>query len=117
MATVAAGRSTCAGPLVAEVEGHLRALLRDVLCGYLDTDLKRVADDILLETPASPPRRSACATCASRSPSPSGSPTSPSRSRRAGARGRGDTAELEPVQPALEGVTASADWDDYSAPV
>src|SRR3954469_15064371 len=37
--------------LVAEVEGHLRALLRDVLCGYLDADLKSVADDILLEAP------------------------------------------------------------------
>jgi hypothetical protein len=36
--------------LVAEAEGHLRALLRDVLCGYLDADLKGVADDILLET-------------------------------------------------------------------
>ena len=34
--------------LVAEAEGHLRALLRDVLCGYLDADLKGVADDILL---------------------------------------------------------------------
>jgi hypothetical protein len=40
--------------LVAEVEGHLRALLRDVLCGYLDSDLKGVADDILLETNPEP---------------------------------------------------------------
>jgi hypothetical protein len=36
--------------LVAEVEGHVRALLRDVLCGYLDADLKTVADDILIES-------------------------------------------------------------------
>ncbi|MGE5635837.1 MAG: hypothetical protein ACM3UV_02680 [Nocardioidaceae bacterium] len=36
--------------LVAETEGHLRALLRDVICGYLDADLGSVADDILLET-------------------------------------------------------------------
>ena len=43
-----------AGPLVAEVESHLRALLRDLLCGYLDTDLRAIADDILLETPAAP---------------------------------------------------------------
>ena len=28
----------------------MRALLRDVLCGYLDSDLKSLADDILLET-------------------------------------------------------------------
>ncbi len=43
--------------LVAELEGHVRALLRDVLCGYLDADLKSVADDILveLEPPAPPP--------------------------------------------------------------
>ena len=42
------------GELVAELEGHLRALLRDVLCGYLDADLKAVADDILLETTPEP---------------------------------------------------------------
>ena len=36
------------------MEGHLRALLRDVLCGYLDSDLKGVADDILLETNPEP---------------------------------------------------------------
>jgi hypothetical protein len=40
--------------LVAEVEGHLRALLRDVLCGYLDADLKAVADDILIESQGEP---------------------------------------------------------------
>jgi hypothetical protein len=34
--------------LVLEVEDHVRALLRDVLCGYLDADLKTAADDILL---------------------------------------------------------------------
>ncbi|HEY6779754.1 MAG TPA: hypothetical protein VI111_02300 [Thermoleophilaceae bacterium] len=36
--------------LVSELERHLRALLRDILCGYLDPDLKGVADDILLES-------------------------------------------------------------------
>jgi hypothetical protein len=40
--------------LVAEVEGHLRALLRDVLCGYLDADLKTVADEILIESQGEP---------------------------------------------------------------
>ena len=35
--------------LVTEMERHLRALLRDVLCGYLDPDLKGLADDILLK--------------------------------------------------------------------
>ena len=33
--------------LVLELEHHLRALLRDVLCGYLAPDLRTVADDIL----------------------------------------------------------------------
>jgi hypothetical protein len=40
--------------LIAELEGHLRALLRDVLCGYLDADLRSVADDILLESQGEP---------------------------------------------------------------
>lgn len=34
--------------LVLHLEQHLRALLRDVLCGYLGSDLKAAADDILL---------------------------------------------------------------------
>jgi hypothetical protein len=36
--------------LVLEVEDQLRALLRDVLCGFLDSDLKGAADDILLRS-------------------------------------------------------------------
>ena len=112
--------------LVAEVEGHLRAMLRDVLCGYLDSDLKGVADDILLETnpepfveieardlrvPATAPRRLTAAARARHNDS------------------NEDTAEMEavapepvPVQRELEGVTQSADWGfddpaDFSAPV
>ena len=34
--------------LVDEVERHLRALLRHVMCGYLDADLRSVADGLLL---------------------------------------------------------------------
>jgi hypothetical protein len=33
--------------LCGELGGHLRALLRDVLCGHLDTDLREVADHLL----------------------------------------------------------------------
>ena len=33
--------------LCADVQGHLRAVLRDVLCGHLDSDLRAVADGIL----------------------------------------------------------------------
>jgi hypothetical protein len=36
--------------LVAEIEEHLRALLRDVACGYLKPDLAAMADEILLQT-------------------------------------------------------------------
>lgn len=38
--------------LLAEVTGHLRALLRDVLCGHLDSDLRTVADRLLTESSA-----------------------------------------------------------------
>ena len=34
--------------IVHELERHVRALLRDVVCGYLGADLRSVADDILL---------------------------------------------------------------------
>lgn len=41
------------GPaVVREVEQHLRALLRDVVCGYLAGDLRSVADDILVASAA-----------------------------------------------------------------
>jgi hypothetical protein len=33
--------------LCAEIQGYLRAILRDVLCGHLDSDLRTVADTIL----------------------------------------------------------------------
>jgi hypothetical protein len=38
--------------LVEEVCEHLRALLRDVLCGHLDVDLRAVADELLAEAAA-----------------------------------------------------------------
>ena len=38
--------------LLAEVTGHLRALLRDVLCGHLDSDLRSVADELLAQSGA-----------------------------------------------------------------
>ena len=34
--------------MCAEIEQHVRALLRDVICGYLDADLRALADDILI---------------------------------------------------------------------
>jgi hypothetical protein len=41
--------------LVDDVERHLRALLRDVLCGYLDPDLRGLSDELLLEQPQPEP--------------------------------------------------------------
>ena len=37
-----------------ELADHLRALLRDVVCGHLDSDLRAVADRVLTEGPAAP---------------------------------------------------------------
>jgi hypothetical protein len=37
------------GGLVDELGGHVRALLRDVLCGHLDADLRVLADELLAE--------------------------------------------------------------------
>lgn len=53
--TIVAERALIAGlevdpeldALAAELAGHLRALLRDVLCGHLDSDLRSVAEDII----------------------------------------------------------------------
>ncbi|MEA2377388.1 MAG: hypothetical protein QOD13_1295, partial [Thermoleophilaceae bacterium] len=114
-------------------EGHLRALLRDVLCDYLDSDLKGVADDILLETNPEPfmeieardlrvPEPAAAAPPAPE-PEPEPEPE-PQPEPEPNSEPNEDTAEMDAVsvQPQLEGVTQSADWgfegpEDYSAPV
>ena len=118
--------------LVGEVEVHLRALLRDVLCGYLEADLKSVADDILLEATPEPfmeirardmrgEAREAAPPRFERPPPP---PTEP-EPEPAPEQDTSDMPAVEPepaAQAELEGVTASADWswddpEDYSAPV
>ena len=38
--------------LIEEMGDHLRAILRDVLCGHLDTDVRAVADELLAEAAA-----------------------------------------------------------------
>lgn len=43
------------GPLVAEVADHLRAILRDVLCGHLDPDVRGLADRLLADDPFEQP--------------------------------------------------------------
>jgi hypothetical protein len=100
--------------LVLEVESQLRALLRDVLCGYLDHDLKSAADDILLrsaepfEIEARDTRRRFAP--AGAAPEPPAEPAAPE-------------PEPPPDEELAEGVTPSADWgldedpESYSAPV
>jgi hypothetical protein len=45
--------------LVEDLGGHLRALLRDVLCGHLDADLRATADRLLAEEAAGEQRATA----------------------------------------------------------
>jgi hypothetical protein len=37
--------------LITELGANLRAMLRDVLCGHLEPQLRRVADELLSEQP------------------------------------------------------------------
>jgi hypothetical protein len=45
--------------LISELGANLRAMLRDVLCGHLEPALRRVADGLLEDAPAPPPREPA----------------------------------------------------------
>jgi hypothetical protein len=112
--------------LVLELEQHLRALLRDVLCGYLGSDLRAAADDLLLTS--SEPLEIRAADLrkeAEPDPEPEPEPEMPEP----------ESEMPDPMAPAAQpplarerhaveaGVTDSADWDwdedpdSYSAPV
>ncbi len=86
--------------LVDEVERHLRALLRDVLCGYLDADLRARGR----RAAAGPARAVRDQGRVAQSPS---LPRSPCRS--------GHPSRSEPVQ--LEGQLGLDDAEYWSAPV
>jgi hypothetical protein len=47
-----APRSPAVDVLIEELLGHLRALLRDVLCGHLDADVRALADRLLVSAVA-----------------------------------------------------------------
>jgi hypothetical protein len=49
-----AAADTGVDALVDELAEHLRAILRDALCGHLEADLRAVADDLLAEAAALP---------------------------------------------------------------
>jgi hypothetical protein len=114
--------------VVLHLEQHLRALLRDVLCGYLGSDLRAAADDLLLT--GNEPLEIRAADLR-KEPAPEPEPVAPEPE---------PEPEPEPLMPdplaeaahpppprerhAVEaGVTESADWDwdedpdSYSAPV
>jgi hypothetical protein len=100
--------------LVNEIERHLRALLRDLLCGYLDPDLRGMADDLLLDQPEPPARRE-----------PLGEPaTVAARPSDPRIHDMGEEIEALEDEPDEVGVVALSqpgfDWEDpesYSAPV
>ena len=116
--------------LTAEIETCVRALLRDVLCGYLEADLRRVADDILLtsgapveieardlrEDPDPEPDTTEFEALEKPAPKPKAKPKPRAKKPKPKPRAK-------PVQEELsDGVTPSADWgfddaDCYSAPV
>jgi hypothetical protein len=117
--------------LVLEVENQLRALLRDVLCGFLDADLKSAADDILLrsaepfEIEARDNRRFAPERAEGRGQSAEAVPEPrywPQSTQVAQVEAQA-TAETAPEEDLDDGVTPSADWgfdddpESYSAPV
>ena len=139
-----AGHTATPAGLVDEMERHLRALLRDVACGYLDADLKSIADDILLESAESieiEARDLRGAAPDPPAPEPP-APEPPAPEPPAPEPSAADPSAADPPPPArertvprppaaaprlpaedLDGVTPSADWgfsDDpgsYSAPV
>jgi hypothetical protein len=129
--------------LVLDLEQHLRALLRDVLCGYLGSDLKAAADDVLLtsseplEIRAADLRKEPAAAVAQPPPPPPAPAAPPAPEPEPGSlpvwpRQPELVAEPEPEpEPERElvshvaeaGVTQSADWDwdddpdSFSAPI
>lgn len=97
--------------LVDEVERHLRALLRDVLCGYLDPDLRSLSDDLLLEQPQAQPVPV---------PEPASQPATAAATEIESLESAGGEIGVTAVDPlAAPGPGEQLDWDDagYSAPV
>jgi hypothetical protein len=69
-----------ANALVDELSEHLRALLRDVLCGHLNADLRGVADSLLAESAAAIAWRPCSTSKSDSSPTSPAPSTSPSKS-------------------------------------
>jgi hypothetical protein len=125
--------------VTSEIEACVRALLRDILCGYLDADLRRTADDILLtsnapveieardlrDEPDPAPDTDTTEIEAVAPPKPKAKPRA-KRPAKPKAKPKPRAKAKPKREPAPEeladGVTPSADWgfddaDCYSAPV
>jgi hypothetical protein len=109
----------CESPrlLVDEMERHARALLRDVVCGYLELDLAATADEILLR-PGEP--------VAAATEAPPAVEDLPAPQTATAERSGADTSELEALEEAepvrvsrapLDPVAYDDDPDHWSAPV
>jgi hypothetical protein len=98
--------------LVEEVERHMRALLRDVLCGYLDPDLRALSDDLLLEQPQ-----------AAAAPEPASRPaTAAAATEIASLESAGDEIGVAAVGPGEErrsadGIGIAGDASAYAGPI
>jgi hypothetical protein len=87
--------STSPDRIIAHLEGTLRAVLKDIVCGYLDGDVKRTADDLLRGE-------------AEARPDPQPDPASdPLLTFGAKLRGRGRRRRAEPVLESWDEVVAS----------
>ena len=106
MAEVGAERPT---ELVADVESYLRALLRDTYCGYLDQDLRRVADDLIVE--AGEPIDVSAADLRKQEPEPVELPELDEKLER-----EYQTAEITVDEPAPRDETAEITLDEHWAP-
>jgi hypothetical protein len=107
-----AQRSAGADALVLELAEHLRALLRDVVCGHLDSDLVGVADRLLADAAAAPP--------ASETEAEPERPAAPSQQDPKPSVLEPEPWELEPVEPDSIAVSdrryPSPQAAPYSAP-
>ena len=103
--------------LVAEVERHLRSLLREVMGGSIDPDLRGVADEMLMDAveqraPIAPPAQgNPIVTRATPEAGPEPAPE-PIAAEIHQLEAVGDEYGVGAAEPAAE-----PGWDDYSAPV
>ncbi len=85
--------------LARDMADHLRALLRDVICGHLDADLVGLADHLLLATPAPAPTTSTAAPAPTSAPAASAA-SAPTAAPPAAPAPASDGSVAAPPEPA-----------------